>query len=185
MSTKISLILGGARSGKSTFAEQIALNATQPVTYIATAEAKDPEMQKRVEIHKKRRPTEWNTWEGNPNELPEAIKNMSGILLMDCLTMWLTRLFLADEKAENAPETEWFARETEILTLTEKLCNSVQNDTHLLIVSNEVGFGLVPPYKMGRRFRDMQGRANQLCAKKADEVVLVVAGYPMYVKTIK
>ena len=101
---------------------------------------------------------------------------------MDCLTMWLTRLFLADNCAGRGNEEEWFARECEIKGLTERLCAAPMGETHLVIVSNEVGFGLVPEYLMSRRFRDLQGRMNQLCASKAHRVALVVAGCPLWVK---
>lgn len=179
---EITLILGGARSGKSTFAEEIALHGKEHVTYIATAECKDAEMEKRIAIHRSRRPSEWGTWEGSPETLPDAISSMRGVLLMDCLTMWLTRLFLEDTCAERGNEEEWFSRELEIRALTERLCASPRENTHLIIVSNEVGFGLVPEYLMSRRFRDMQGRMNQICAAKADRVALVVAGCPLWVK---
>ena len=179
---EISLILGGARSGKSTFAEKLALEDGRPVTYLATAESKDPEMAERIAIHRERRPSSWRTWEGAAVELPSAVSSLSGALLLDCLTMWLTRLFLVGEAAEKADEREWFAREAEIRSLTEKLCAAPKNDTHLIIVSNEVGFGLVPPYIMGRRFRDLQGRMNQLCASEASRAALIVAGYPLWVK---
>lgn len=182
MAAEISLILGGARSGKSTFAERLALGDGRPVTYLATAEPKDPEMAERIAIHKSRRPSSWKTWEGAAEELPGAIGLLSGVLLLDCLTMWLTRLFLVGEAAEKANEEEWFGREAEIRAMTESLCNAPKGETHLIIVSNEVGFGLVPPYIMGRRFRDLQGRMNQLCASKASRAALVVAGYPLWVK---
>lgn len=179
---EITLILGGARSGKSTFAEKLALAQPRPVTYFATADCRDGEMKKRIEIHKSRRPAEWGTWEGAPRELPDAVAGASGLLLLDCLTMWLTRLFLEAPSAEGEDEAAWFASEMEISSLAEKLCSSVNDKSSLIIVSNEVGFGLVPPYLMGRRFRDMQGRVNQLCAARADNVALVVAGCPLWVK---
>lgn len=176
------MVLGGARSGKSTFAEALARGQKEHVTYMATADYLDDEMKKRIEIHKSRRPAEWSTWEGEPRDLPKAVAESSGVLLLDCLTMWLTRLFLAYPESEEKDESAWLAREVEIATLTRELCESVNDRTSLIIVSNEVGFGLVPPYLMGRRFRDMQGRMNQLCAKYADNVALVVAGYPLWVK---
>jgi adenosylcobinamide kinase/adenosylcobinamide-phosphate guanylyltransferase len=178
----ITLILGGARSGKSTFAERLAEEARDTVTYLATAEAGDPEMAERILIHKSRRPKEWRTWEGRPEDLPDVISSLSGTLLLDCLTLWLTRLFLEDGSAENAGEAEWNAREIYLRSQVERVCNAPSQSAHLIIVSNEVGFGLVPPYLMGRRFRDLQGRANQLCASKADRVALVVAGCPLWIK---
>ena len=182
MNPRITLILGGARSGKSSFAERLALKSNEKVTYLATAEAKDSEMEARVEIHKKRRPQEWDTWEGDLATLPSEISSLSGVLLLDCLTMWLTRFFLENDLSEKGDEESWLKREEEIRTLTEKLCNAPKGNTHLIIVSNEVGFGLVPPYIMGRRFRDLQGRINQLVASKADNVALVVAGCPLWIK---
>lgn len=179
---EITLILGGARSGKSTFAEELALNQKEHVTYLATADCRDGEMKKRIEIHQSRRPAEWGTWEGEPRDLPRAAASASGLLLLDCLTMWLTRLFLSFPESEGEDEAAWFAREGEIASLVRELCGSVGDGASLIIVSNEVGFGLVPPYLMGRRFRDLQGRMNQLCAGYAKNVALVVAGCPLWIK---
>lgn len=178
----ITLILGGARSGKSTFAERLAKCAASHVTYLAAADARDTEMQERIAIHKKRRPAGWETFEGDPYEICAAVKRIRGVLLLDCLTLWLTRLFLEGGLAENASGSEWQAREEQIRAMTEDLCSIPREGTHLIIVSNEVGFGLVPTYIMGRRFRDLQGRMNQLCASKAERVALVVAGCPLWVK---
>ena len=137
---EITLILGGARSGKSAFAEKLATEADADVTYIATAEVLDEEMQTRVLHHKERRLKSWNTWEGLPEDLPKAISKMKGTLILDCLTMWLTRLTFATDVAENSSEEQWLTRELEIRELTEKLCRSVKDDTRLIIVSNEIGF---------------------------------------------
>ena len=178
----ITLVLGGARSGKSTFAEKLALAQHAPVTYLATADCRDGEMAKRVELHQLRRPAHWGTWEGEPSDLPSAIEKLSGFLLLDCLTMWLTRLYLASPEAEIEDEEAWLAAEKKITGLTERLCSSLRDDASLVAVSNEVGFGLVPPYLMGRRFRDLQVRINQLVAARAEKVVLVVAGCPLWVK---
>ena len=178
----ITLILGGARSGKSTYAEKIALAYKGPVTYLATADCADAEMEKRIELHRARRPVSWATWEGDPCGLPAAVARTDGLMLMDCLTMWLTRLFLASPASEEGGEAEWLAEEAKITALARVLFESVKPDASLVVVSNEVGLGLVPPYRMGRRFRDMQGRMNQLCAGYAEGVALVVAGCPLWVK---
>ena len=178
----ITLILGGARSGKSAFAEKIALAYKGRVTYFATADCRDEEMKKRIKMHRGRRPKEWGLWEGDPRELPRAAAETRGLMLLDCLTMWLTRLFLAYPEAEGKDESAWFEREAEIAALVRALCESVSGSSSLVIVSNEVGFGLVPPYLMGRRFRDLQGRMNQLCAGYAKNAVLVVAGCPLWLK---
>ena len=100
----ITLILGGARSGKSTYAEKIALAYKGPVTYLATADCADAEMEKRIELHRARRPASWATWEGDPRGLPAAVARTDGLMLMDCLTMWLTRLFLASPASEEGGE---------------------------------------------------------------------------------
>lgn len=178
----MTLILGGARSGKSTFAEKLATDTRAAVTYLAAADAQDNEMQERIAMHKKRRPAGWDTFEGDPYEICDATKTIKGVLLLDCLTLWLTRLFLQGDSAEDASEKEWLVREAQIRTLTQDLCSIPPEGTHLIIVSNEVGFGLVPSNKMGRRFRDLQGRMNQLCASKADRAALIVAGYPLWLK---
>lgn len=177
----ITLILGGARSGKSAFAEKLAAEAGLPVTYLATADVRDEEMRRRVELHRQRRPAAWQTWEGQPGELPRAIGSMRGVLLLDCLTLWLTRLFLEND-AQAMDEAQWDAREAEIRALAEKLCDAPRQGAKLLVVSNEVGFGLVPLSLTGRRFRDLQGRMNQLVAARSRRVALVVAGCPLWVK---
>ena len=160
---EITLILGGARSGKSTFAEELALNQKEHVTYLATADCRDVEMKKRIEIHQSRRPAEWGTWEGEPRDLPRAAASASGLLLLDCLTMWLTRLFLSFPESEGEDEAAWFAREGEIASLVRELCGSVGDGASLII-------------------RDLQGRMNQLCAGYAKNVALVVAGCPLWIK---
>lgn len=186
MHNTITLILGGARSGKSTFAEQLA-SFREDVTYIATADAGDAEMEERIQIHKTRRPSAWKTWEGPIETLPQAMAEMPGTLLLDCLTMYLTRMLLASPAAESDSEAAWFEAERTILHSVETMLSDFRR-THaddasqLLVVSNEVGFGLVPPYLMGRRFRDMQGRANQIAAGCADRVAFVVAGLPLWIK---
>jgi len=180
--SEMTLILGGARSGKSTFAERLANDTCAPVTYLAAADAQDEEMRERIAIHQERRPAGWNTFEGYPCEICDAVSKVKGVLLLDCLTLWLTRLFIEGDTAENASEKDWQFRESEIRELACKLFSLPPTGTHLIIVSNEVGSGLVPSYKMGRRFRDLQGRMNQLCALKADRAALIVAGYPLWIK---
>lgn len=181
MAKDITLILGGARSGKSSFAERLAMESELPVTYLATADVQDEEMAARVAVHKNRRPAGWSTWEGAPEEVPQAISALSGLILLDCLTLWLTRLFLAED-VERMGEDEWNARESHIRSLAEKLCDAPAGNAKLIIVSNEVGFGLVPLSVMGRRFRDLQGRINQLAAARSRRVALVVAGCPLWVR---
>jgi Adenosyl cobinamide kinase/adenosyl cobinamide phosphate guanylyltransferase len=180
----IVLVLGGARSGKSTYAERLAHTA-EDVTYIATADSRDVEMAERIRIHRERRPAAWKTWEGESRLLPAEIGDMRGTLLLDCLTMFLTRLFLDTPEADADDETAWLERERQILQSVGTLLENFRagaGAARLIVVSNEVGWGLVPPYRMGRRFRDMQGRANQLAASMADEAFLVAAGLPLRLK---
>jgi adenosylcobinamide kinase/adenosylcobinamide-phosphate guanylyltransferase len=178
----MTLILGGARSGKSTFAESLAMDCPA-VTYIATADSRDSEMEARIAFHKKRRPPEWRTWEGDIASLADDVAEMEGSLLLDCLTMYLTRFFLASGNSEEKDERAWSASEQDILASVEKIFSSARDrNKRLIAVSNEVGLGLVPPYIMGRRFRDMQGRANQIAAGLSDEVALMVAGLPLWIK---
>lgn len=183
----ITLLLGGARSGKSAFAERMALSDGE-VTYLATADAKDSEMAHRIAEHRRRRPASWSTWEGDAADLPGAVSSMRGTLLLDCLTLFLTRLFLSSGASESEDEAVWASAEREILSSVEALfvnfsaSRREKEPSHLIVVSNEVGLGLVPPYRMGRRFRDMQGRANRMAAERADRVALLVAGLPLWLK---
>ena len=177
----ISLFLGGARSGKSAYAQQLAEQSTQKITYLATAEAGDGEMQMRINAHKASRSTLWNTWEGEAEHLPEIIAQTEGVLLLDCLTLWLTRLFLHAPESEADEEKIWFSAQEKIFEQIEALLLPAPY-SHLMIVSNEVGLSLVPPNPMGRRFRDLQGKANQIVAARADRVALFVAGIPLWIK---
>lgn len=178
----LTLVLGGASSGKSDYGEELAKSFGRPVTYLATADAKDEEMADKIEQHRKRRPPEWGLWEGEPRELPSVISSLSGVLLLDCLTMLLTRLFFESGISEKGDAAEWRMKEKEIAEIVSRICKAPKSGTELIIVSSEVGFGLVPPYLMGRRFRDIQGRMNRLCASYAERAVLVVAGCPLRLK---
>lgn len=165
----IILITGGARSGKSMRAEARAREfAGQPV-YIATAEALDAEMRERIARHRARRGNEWLERE-TPLDLVEAINETDGggARLVDCLTLWLTNLMLA--------ERNW---EIEAAALAEMLG---RQKSPVVLVTNEVGLGIVPDNVLARRFRDAAGILNQMIARAADEVEFVVAGLPMRVK---
>lgn len=165
------LVLGGARSGKSGHAEGLVQAAgPAPWTYVATAQAFDDEMADRIARHRADRPDGWVTVDA-PHDLPEAIGRLSGTgaaVLVDCLTLWLSNRLLAD--ADLDLETQAVV---EAVTRFEGT---------LVLVSNEVGFSIVPDNALARRFRDAQGRLNQKVAAVADRVVLVVAGYPLSVK---
>lgn len=168
---KLIFITGGARSGKSAFAQKLANNLGERVTYIATAEARDREMELRIKFHRKNRPSHWKTVEREKNvtEVLSRVAEKSEVILLDCLTLLISNLLLSGEK--------------KILKEIRRLVNEVKRaKATVLIVSNEVGMGIVPNNNLARRFRDMAGRANQIVAQAADEVYLVVSGIPVKAK---
>jgi adenosylcobinamide kinase / adenosylcobinamide-phosphate guanylyltransferase len=166
---KLTLVLGGARSGKSRYAEGLVAATAPPWVYVATAQAQDAEMAERIAHHRKRRGDGWHTIE-EPHDLEDAIDAApaGAAVLVDCLTLWLTNRLLAeaDMEAETARLESALARRGGLAVL----------------VSNEVGSGIVPDNALARRFADLQGRLNQRLAARADRVVLVVAGLPLIVK---
>ena len=167
---RLTLVLGGARSGKSRHAEGLVAAFPAPWLYIATAEGLDDEMRQRIAEHRARRGAAYETLDV-PLELPEAIGRQNGphgVLLIDCLTLWLSNVMLAgrDPAAARA-----------------KLLQALRGaDKPIVAVSNEVGLGLVPDNALGRRFRDEQGRLNAEVAALADHVVFMAAGLPMVLK---
>jgi adenosylcobinamide kinase/adenosylcobinamide-phosphate guanylyltransferase len=164
----LTLVLGGARSGKSRYAESLIAELPPPWTYVATAEAGDAEMAERIATHRARRGTQWQTIEA-PRDLAAALKSCHTTpVLVDCLTLWLSNLLLAEADIE-----------ADITGLEQVLMAAT---TPLVLVANEVGYGIVPNSALGRRFRDLQGLLNQRIAARADRVVLVVAGLPLAVK---
>jgi adenosylcobinamide kinase/adenosylcobinamide-phosphate guanylyltransferase len=164
----LTLVLGGARSGKSRYAEGLMASLPRPWTYIATAEALDDEMAARIAAHRARRGHGWITREA-PRELVEALDaHGTAPALVDCLTLWLSNLMLAGRDVD-----------AEIDRLEDRLRRST---AELVLVSNEVGSGIVPDNALARRFRDLQGSLNQRIAACTDRVVLVVAGLPVIVK---
>lgn len=181
---KLVLMLGGARSGKSRLAEEMALAAGGTAAYIATAAVLDGEMARRVDIHQKRRPDHWVTVEETRN-LTEALERVPAgtqTVIVDCLTLWLTNLLLPyyDEEAGVA---ELDTVEEEVRSELERFCLRAKSKPFTtIVVANEVGCGIVPESPLGRLFRDLAGRANQQAAKNADAVYFAVAGYPLRVK---
>jgi adenosylcobinamide kinase/adenosylcobinamide-phosphate guanylyltransferase len=165
----LTLVLGGARSGKSRHAEALVEALPGPWIYVATAEAYDDEMRARIADHRARRGVGWRTLDA-PLALSEAIRGAPAgtPVLVDCLTLWLTNIMLAerDIAAERAALVE--------------VCRKAQRP--LVLVSNEVGLGIVPENALARRFRDETGRLHQELAAIADHVVLMVAGLPLQVK---
>jgi adenosylcobinamide kinase/adenosylcobinamide-phosphate guanylyltransferase len=160
------LILGGARSGKSRYAEALLAKAN-PRTYLATAEPGDAEMAERIRRHRDERGSAWATREA-PIELPAAIRAETGALLVDCLTLWLSNLMAQNRDIESAAE---------------QLCGAIRRPGGpVVLVSNEVGLGIVPDNALARAFRDHAGRLNQRVAAIADRVLFVAAGLPLALK---
>ncbi|KJK04350.1 adenosylcobinamide kinase [Burkholderiaceae bacterium 26] len=183
MSRRLTLVLGGARSGKSHHAEQLALQCAGPVTYVATAGEGDEEMQLRVAMHRARRPAEWALVE-EPLHLAEALYTHAqhgGCVLVDCLTLWLNNLLFSEhheypETGLVTPPKAWTAEIDALLTALPLLPGEV------ILVSNEIGLGVVPMGAVTRFYVDELGRLNQRLAALADNVHLLVAGIPMVVK---
>lgn len=172
MSKQIILITGAARSGKSRYAEARAVELGEHRIYLATAEAKDQEMAQRIAIHRERRGRDWITVE-EPLELAAALLAQRGCadaVLVDCLTFWLSNLLLQRDAVYAEGKVD------ELIQAFGSL------DFHLLLVANEVGWGIVPDHLLARQFRDLAGWANQRFAAAANEAVLTVAGIPMTLK---
>jgi adenosyl cobinamide kinase/adenosyl cobinamide phosphate guanylyltransferase len=165
---KVTLVLGGARSGKSRYAESLMSALPPPWIYVATAEAGDAEMAERIAAHRARRGPHWRTIEALSDLDRVLADHRSEPVLVDCLTLWLSKLLLDDA----ALEDEMVRVEKSLLLAT----------APKILVSNEVGGGIVPEHPLGRRFRDLQGILNQRVAALADRVVLMVAGLPLAVK---
>ena len=163
------LILGGARSGKSHEAERLALANGGPVTIIVTAEAGDGEMAARIARHRAERPLDWETIEA-PLDLPAALARLSsgGVVIVDCLTLWLANIMAAGRDVE---------RETATLVAA-----ITETPRPVILVSNETGLGIVPATALGRVFRDAQGRLNRDVAEACDGVAFMVAGLPLVLK---
>ena len=171
-------ITGGARSGKSAFAEQVALGFGAPLGYLATAESLDREMSQRIGEHQQRRGETWRTIE-EPLHLAQVLAGHDNIfraILIDCLTLWLTNLLLLHEQPGDETEEPIMAHVRNLETTLSAMA------TPVIIVSNEVGMGIVPEHKLGRIFRDIAGRANQILAAAADEAWLVASGIPLRLK---
>ena len=166
----IVLVTGGARSGKSRLAETWAAASGAPVWYVATCRPSDgdPEMEKRIAIHRARRPVDWVTKEA-PADLPGLVASApaGGTVLIDCLTLWVSGML---EKGQDAPRE------------TARLAAALNREGRTLVVTNEVGMGVVPATPLGRAFRDAAGIANMAVAAVADRVILCVAGLPVVVK---
>ena len=172
----IQLILGGARSGKSAFAEKLAIESGLPVTYIATAQVYDDEFKLRVQHHKDRRPKNWQLIEA-PHYLAAALQANShagAVIIVDCLTLWLAQCICPD--CAPLEGVDWAHERANFLDILAKLQGNI------ILVSNEVGMGIVPLGEINRQFQDEQGRLNQAVANIADKVSFIAAGLPINLK---
>ena len=190
-------VTGGAKSGKSKFAEDMLLklnNGKQKNIYLATSLVFDEEMKEKVRLHKKRRKDEWftvETYKNFENELSNFFENNDKIknnMLVDCLTNMITNIIFENQNIDwNNFEKKLYIQTLEKLNKDVehsviKLLNVADQFENAIIVSNELGMGLVPSYPLGRYFREIAGKMNQIVAEKADEVYLVVSGIPMKIK---
>lgn len=182
MAKKLVFILGGARSGKSSFASEIAKSFGDSVTYIATGNSSDPEMRRRIEQHKQLRPKEWKTIEAG-KEVITALReadNRGGLIVFDCLTLFISHLLEGEKFSEEIFEAQL---EVELMKKISELVEMLRNlKSQVIVVSNEVGLGIVPSFPAGRLFRDIVGKANQKIVEAADEVYFMAAGIPLKIK---
>ena len=188
--SQFTLITGGARSGKSRFAEFLAAQAKRPVIYIATAQIGDEEMALRVKKHQQQRPSTWQLIE-EPRNIRDTLlqlKDEDVIILLDCVTLWLTNLLLAGQSqpaTPSCPDGDLFNNELEpqILDIVRDVAQLAREiKPQVIFVTNEVGQGIVPEYPLARAYRDLAGRSNQILAHSANQVYMVVAGFPMEIK---
>jgi adenosylcobinamide kinase/adenosylcobinamide-phosphate guanylyltransferase len=172
--SRVILISGGARSGKSRLAEKLAGEWSPPLAYLATGQPGDVEMAERIARHRERRGDGWTTLE-EPLAVVETLQNCDGLygaILLDCVTLWLTNLLFSGNE-EPGPVLAQVAR-------LAHCCRTLQ--TPLIMVTNEVGLGIVPENRLARLFRDLAGEANELLAAAADEVYVTFAGLPLKLK---
>ena len=170
---EIVFITGGVRSGKSSYALKLAKKMDKEVIFLATGSAKDEEMEERIKLHKKGRPSSWKTIEEGKNVIPAllSIKPPHKIIIIDCLTFFVSNLLLDHQTEEFI--TEYIERIAKII---------LKSPHTAIIVSNEVGWGVVPESALGRKFRDTLGKSNQIMAKYAQKVYLMVSGMPVKLK---
>ena len=168
-------VTGGARSGKSTFALQLAKKIGKKIAFIATGQAGDEEMQRRIQMHKQDRPQEWTTIE-EPLDVASAIDTAKGhdTLIIDCITLLLSNLICS---TDNLEDISWIPERIEKLIESAKRFSGM-----VIIISNEVGMGIVPENKLAREFRDLAGKANQMIASSAGQVYICFSGIPVLIK---
>ena len=176
--SRIIMITGGQRSGKSEEAERRALSMTDSPVYLATAQVLDDEMRHRVSLHQQRRGPQWTNIE---EPLWPSRHDLTGrVVLMDCLTLWLTNLFF-DEESKEAEVSERLA-ERVLQRAKDEFDRLASQDATLIVVTNEIGLGGTSANRLQRQFTDLQGWMNQHVAARADEVILMVSGIPVVIK---
>jgi adenosylcobinamide kinase / adenosylcobinamide-phosphate guanylyltransferase len=182
---KLTFLLGGARSGKSSHAQRLAQRSGKRITFIATAQALDAEMSARIKKHRADRPSEWTTLE-IPRDIPASLHAkavQTDLYLLDCITLLANNVFM--QFIEEDLVNEEMAKQALEKEMDELLAYIHQHDEEWIVISNEVGLGLVPPYQMGRVYRDLLGWANQRLAREADEVLWMVAGIAVPIQQFK
>ncbi len=185
MSKKCVFISGGARSGKSQFAQELAGSISDKVLFVATAEALDVDMKVRIANHQNQRPKSWQTLEASTN-IADKIREHIGdaeVVLIDCLTLLVSNILLGEERGFSEKEIDAGEAENRVLMEIRAVISFMQESpATFIIVSNEVGLGIVPENRFARIYRDLLGRANQLVACHADEFFFMMSGIPMKVK---
>ena len=180
----LTLITGGARSGKSHFAQELAVKSGQQVLFVATATAGDEEMRQRIEEHRRTRPASWQTLEV-VTQIGSQIKGNiggAGAVIIDCITLLVNNIF-SEYSGAGVDLIDASLVEKNVISEINELLDCIRNtDADFIIVTNEVGMGLVPANQMGRSYRDLLGKVNQMLAQQADEVYLLVAGLPVLIK---
>jgi adenosylcobinamide kinase/adenosylcobinamide-phosphate guanylyltransferase len=174
----MTFILGGARAGKSRFAQELAAKLRRRVLFVATCEPLDEEMDARIKAHQRSRPRNWKTLE-TPTDVAKAMRGKIGnaeVVIIDCLTLLVSNLMGTEDMNAETLEKKVTAELEELLTFVRT------TNAHFIIVSNEVGLGVVPAYPAGRVYRDALGMANQMLARNADKVYFMVAGIPIPLK---
>ncbi len=182
------LVLGGARSGKSTFAEQLARRSGRSVAFIATATAGDDDMQVRIQRHQSARPHGWHTIE-EPLNLARAVQRaaeVADVLLLDCITLWVSNWLFAQEgiNDEEVVSERYYAGALAQIDALLEAFSTLAGQKTLVVVTNEVGLGIVPAYALGRIYRDVLGLVNQRLATASERVYLMVAGLGVDIKRL-
>ncbi|MGB2814956.1 MAG: bifunctional adenosylcobinamide kinase/adenosylcobinamide-phosphate guanylyltransferase [Dehalococcoidales bacterium] len=182
---KTTLIIGGARSGKSHYAMELARKASGPVLFVATAEALDEEMRQRIEEHKRTRPTAWRTLEV-PTHVGDGVRQEIGdaqVVIIDCITLLVNNI-LSQHYPPDSRQKETDTIEQAVADEISALIECFHKvEARFIVVSNDVGSGIVPADGMSRLYRDLLGKANQMLAQRADEVIMMVAGIPLPLKS--